>query len=596
MLSVTFAQNQSESGEVSLKNSLQVSFKGISFTADDVTPAVLSLDDGTSLPVSLLSYSEPTPLSIAFDFTGDVSLIFAVSDTDSEAALSLSAKLPENAVGITLNYKPASGFSVTEKTNTRLILNSKNLTYAFTSAKIDEREIFLSSKNSVSYYVAYNPSVEFSFANLDSDMPIMQKSAYDSNIAVLRNDLVSAVNESIKTNQTLSEKAVIAYVSELASRGRYTEAVNSIPDSFKKGNKRTYLSATYFDSLESMYPTLEMHNQNMAEMLKNALSSGSLSIFGVEDFADYLSILPERADIRKILSLPQKFLEQMTLSEACGVLSTYVRLASLHSSLADLLSESATECLSIIEKYCVLSDSSLKIVEKDLPVSNSLALTTGNALIHWGEFNGAEEYTLSGYAIINSVLQEDSLDLLTLSEMYPVLVENPYYPHYKLLSKNQSGVIWAWTCAPSISYSESGNSATLSLNFPKNEVNYAIVSGIRPFSDIEIYGLSFHADARFESYNSSGFIYREAKRALFLKSRHKTETEVVRLSFSPVRAAPSPAPAQPTAQKPEPAPAPAQPTAQKPEPTPAAENSSNSIPTERPVSGAAPASGTEAEE
>ena len=43
LLSISFAQSQNEAGEVSLKNSLQVAFKGISFIADEVNPAQLYL-------------------------------------------------------------------------------------------------------------------------------------------------------------------------------------------------------------------------------------------------------------------------------------------------------------------------------------------------------------------------------------------------------------------------------------------------------------------------------------------------------------------------------------------------------------------------
>jgi len=69
------------------------------------------------------------------------------------------------------------------------------------------------------------------------------------------------------------------------------------------------------------------------------------------------------------------------------------------------------------------------------------------------------------------------------------------------------------------------------VKFDKGESHYAIFSGIPPFIEIEIYGLSYHSDQRFESYNSSGFIYRENTNTLFLKSRQKSETETVRLTF-----------------------------------------------------------------
>ena len=560
LLSASFAQTQNEAGEISLKNSLSVSFKGISFSADEVTPCRLVVldENGTKIEknLSLVSYFQETPLSITFNFAseepekaqfsenlsqnGESSLTFAVSDTDENAALSISARMPENAEGLFLNYKPAAGFSVTDRTRTKLVLNSKNLTYAFTASQIDEKSIFFSPANLVSYYVAYNPSVEFSFANLDPDLPIMQKSNYEANVKNLRAELVSSVENSIKNNQNFSEKSVTAYVAEMALEGKYAEAVSNVPESFKKGNKRTFLSAPFFDSLESTYATLEMHNENMREMLQNAVDSSSISVFALEDFADYINILGETPQVRQILSLPQKILsdeEQLssvTISQTVGILSTYLKLSSLHSTLADSLKECAERCVEIIEQNCNFDDTSLNLFEKNLPVSPSLALMAGNALIQWGEFSSSvasAEYVQAGYALINSILGKKSVDSVTLADIYPILVSNPYYPHCKLLSKTSTDTIWAWTSAQSVSYSMQDGIASLSLTFPKNETNYAIVSGIAPFIDIEIYGLSFHSDPRFEAYNSSGFIYKAAKRALFLKSRHKSETEIIRLSY-----------------------------------------------------------------
>ena len=541
LLSVSFAQSQNETGEISLKNTLQVSFKGIAFSADEVSPAELLLTNETGEftkeKLSLISYEQKNPLSYTFHFTNDTSLTFSVSGTDSSAALSILAEFPEEAEGIYLNYKPTSGFSVTEKTKSKLLLNSKNLTYAFTAAQIDDERIFLSSKNSVSYYVAYDPTVEFNFGTLDSDLIIAQQSTYDANIKEFRNNLVSSVTESIKGNQSLSEKSVIAYVAELASQGRYSEAINKIPDSFKRGNKRTYLSAPYFDTLDLMYPTLEMYLDNMNEMLSNAIETSSLSIFTVDGLAEYLDILSDSSNARNLLTLPEALLEdetnaeQIKLAQVSGILCTYLKLASLHSGLAELLRNSALKCLEIIEASCVLNDSLLTLNEKDVPVSNFLALSTGNALIQWGEFNNVPEYSRAGYAIINSILSVNSLDAITLADIYPILVENIYYPHYKVLERTANETIWAWTCAPTVSYSVQNKVATISVTFPRSEINYLIINGIKPFDEIEIYGILFHSDPRFESYNSSGFIYRDNKNALLIKSRHKSGTENIRLTY-----------------------------------------------------------------
>lgn len=543
LLSISLAQSQAEDGSISLKDNFTVNFKGISFFSDEANPASLIFSD-KSRPLVLVSYEQPTSLSYKFNFsdgdsnssaTSATSLTFSVSDTTSSASLSVSAEIPKNASALVLNYKPASGFSVTDKTRTKLQLNSKNLSYVFSGSKISDETVTFTKSNETAYYSIYNPEAVFTFASVDSEMAISQKSTFDENISQLKSNLISQVASAIQNSQSLTEKTYIAYVAELASRGRFAEAVSYVPNSFKRGNQRTYLSAPYFDTLETMYPSLAMHNSNLSEMISNAISTKNLNVFTTENLADYLNIISDAQKIHKFLTLPKEFLSNpenhLTLSQAAGILDVYVKLSSLHSNSADLLSSVIDKCLEVIQESCVLNDSTLTLHDKDSIASTELSLQTGNVLVQLGDFNSSDDLKHTGYALINTVLAGTSLDANALGNAYPVLISNPVYPHFEVLSRTESNVVWAWTCAQDISCSQSGSSASITIQFNKNDSHYVIFNGIQDFTEIEIYGLSFHSDPRFETYNSSGFIYRSGTKTLFLKSRHKTEKEIVRLTF-----------------------------------------------------------------
>jgi hypothetical protein len=43
--------------------------------------------------------------------------------------------------------------------------------------------------------------------------------------------------------------------------------------------------------------------------------------------------------------------------------------------------------------------------------------------------------------------------------------------------------------------------------------------------------MKFRTDPRFETYNSSGYVYNARTKTLFLKYRHKSETEIVKLIY-----------------------------------------------------------------
>ena len=56
--------------------------------------------------------------------------------------------------------------------------------------------------------------------------------------------------------------------------------------------------------------------------------------------------------------------------------------------------------------------------------------------------------------------------------------------------------------------------------------------GIEEFESIYIYDLKFRTDHRFETYNSSGYIHKKDSNTLLLKSRHKSEVEIIRLIYA----------------------------------------------------------------
>ncbi len=81
----------------------------------------------------------------------------------------------------------------------------------------------------------------------------------------------------------------------------------------------------------------------------------------------------------------------------------------------------------------------------------------------------------------------------------------------------------------------------MGVKFPVNNTHYMIIKGIEPFTGIQLYGVNFRTDPRFESYNSSGYVYDSTTKTLLLKMVHRTETENVVLIYR------QPEPVQPAA-------------------------------------------------
>ncbi len=545
LLRVSLAQTQNQDGSTSLKDSLQVSFNGISFSSDENSPAKITLSEQNKIEnLTLVSYEQPTPLAYRFNFadkSGKISsLLFSVSDTTPKAILSVNAELADNASEISFPYKPASGFTVTKKFAAKEIISSKNQHYSFAAAKIDDKTVSLTRTNQVALYSTYNPSSVFEFSSIPKESPFAQESTYESLLDKYKEKLISEVTDSFKTPSQLSEAGVAAFVSEMYAQGKYRDAISHVPESFKKGNRMTYLTTPFFGSLEAMNASLAAHNDNMREMIANAVESGSINIFSSEDLAEYIYFAGETPAIKTLLDLPGKIVEEkeqsakeeeaFTVAQAAGIMHAYMRLKSLAPALAEKLASVLPHCVTAIQSRCLLGETSLTIVENDTPVPPLLALEAGATLISYGKAAGLDDVKTGGLAIANTALSQN-LDLITMATAYPLVTKNPNYPHYAVLYRQNGKNIWAWTISDKITYEEKNGIGTIRTKFPVGETQHLIINGISNFGKIEIYNMSYHSDIRFERYNTSGFNYRDNSKTLFIKSRHKSEYEQVTLYY-----------------------------------------------------------------
>ncbi len=534
-LHVTLAQVQDSNGVISLKNTLQVSFKGITISADDVNPAQLFVSNSQEpVPLMLLSWAQPTPLSCVFYFTDNTSITFSLSDDTQDPSLSISASIPKQATGLSLSYKPQSGYSVTEQTSVRQLLNSKKLSYVMTAPIIKETQFTLNNNSGLNLAI-YNPKTLFTYPAVNQSSVQSLEDTYTATISAYRDLIVSSVTSAMHDISSLTETSVIAYVAEMGIRGKYTEAINRIPDSFKKGSKRTYLSAPFFNSLVTTNQSLVMANKNLSEMVANAIQFNSLDIFSVNMIAEYM-LRENNSSIHSLVSILQDITDdQLTLENATGIINTYCVLAKASSPYAPLFTNAVEQSLKKIESAIIQKDDGQLILSlNEQNVSFIQSIETGSALREYGLLSDGSIYIACGNSIINSAFENEvNFDTRALSELYPVLIkDNTYYPHFEIIGKNKDKTIWAWTSASSIVYNENGSSATINISFKQGDTQYLIINNIKPFIGIDIYGMAFHTDPRFEIYNSSGYVYNANTNTLFLKSRHKSTVEQIKLTYS----------------------------------------------------------------
>lgn len=533
-LHIVLLESAADDNSVSLKNKFTVSFNGITFSGND-EKSVRMMTGNSSRAVSLVSWEKTSPLSCILHFTQGVDIQFSVSDDTSLAFLNVRAKIPQNADFVVIPYSFSVGSAVVAISDSRIQVTNKKVSWELNASEIEDNMLVVSRKEPVASYVHIDKNRSFSFA-MANGLDAASETAYINIIEDLKNNLISSFPQSLSDTSPLSEQEAVSYVAVMAEKGRYNEAVDAVTQSFKKSTSRTYLSAPFFNNLSVTSESLFRQMQSYSDMIQAAAETGTYDVFTVKNLADYMCIHPGSSAIHKLLqSTAESELEGITVLQASGILSVYADLYEKNSELAAMLSGAAGKCISKIENSCSFDDSRITIAEKGTLLSVINAAGAGDALLRYGKITGNADYAAGGRLILHSYLKDSSsFDLRTLSELYPAVVHtNMYYPHYEIMAFDNGQAVWAWTCANNISYeNDNAGAITLAIDFPLSYTHYVIISGIQQFKTIYIYNMAFRSDYRFETYNSSGYVYRQDRSTLLLKSRHRSEIETIRLIYT----------------------------------------------------------------
>ena len=536
-LRLQLVETQSDSQQRLLKNTFQATYKGLNIFADDQSPVTITKADDTVQPVSLYSWKEIDASNFTLYFDQAIALHFSIKTDDTGDFLSIEAELPEDTKNIAISYKPTSGYLVTEQNTRRLIISSKQQQYEVSAAEITSSHLVLSDMEQFATYNTFDPLYGFEFSMVNA-LPLSAETTFVETISKFKTDFIQLASQSLSEIST--EQMVVAYVAAMAENRQYREAINKIPSSLKTGSRRTFLSAPYFNSLTAMNPSLQRHMENRRSMIDYAIQQKSLDIFTIQDLAQVLCTMEGNGLVEELLAMPASLADfNPSVAQAAGILDTYTQLVALNRNLSVGLQPILNNCLEIIAAACMLENNIIRLEENDaaLPILDSISV--GMSLISYGQLTGNIDYRATGNLIVNSyITPEVSSNLHIMTELYPIVVpNNPYYPHIQIIADaSMSGnntPVWAWTVARDTSYvRDSEGNATITLDFPSGQTHHAIINGIRPFRRIDIYDISFRTDPKFESYNSSGYVFDAETQTLLLKSLHKVQREAIKFYYA----------------------------------------------------------------
>lgn len=533
-LHITLLESTAEDNSVSLKNKFTISFSGITFSANGDKPVKIKTNNSEK-SIALLSWEKISSLSFVLKFTQNINVKFSLSDDSAKAFLNVQATLPSSISSISFPYTLSAGSTVSSLGDSKIQIMNKKISWELNAYEIGDNFVILSRKEPVASYAYIDKTKSFSFAIAES-IDNAKETNYINIIENFKNNIIQNFEQISPDSTSVMEQEAVSYVAVMAEKNKYNEALDKVPQNFKKGSSRTYLSAPYFNNLLVTSESLNRQIQSYSDMIKLASETGSYDVFNVKNIADYMCMHPSSETMRKLLrNTASSEMKNINVVQAAGILGVYVDLYDKNLELANLLQGALKACIDKIENCCNLDDNRITIAENGTLLSVINAVQVGDSVLRYGKIAKNPMYEAGGYLILNSYLKESSsFDLRTLSEIYPIVIHNnKYYPHFDIMSFENGRAIWAWTCANNINYENDNSGAiTLSVDFPLSYTHYIIINGIPLFKSIYIYDMAFRTDPRFETYNSSGYVYQADKQTLLLKSRHRSEIETIRLIYT----------------------------------------------------------------
>ena len=541
-LQISMAKAEDAANPDALQNKLEVSYNGLTLHTDDQNSIkIIQKDEQVAKNLKLINYEE-SELQYTFNFTEDVNIVVMLTKDDADSPLTIYADVPKDVTDLYIPFNIGFNLKILKEENNRIVLEGKKQNWSISAAEIAKNYLHFTYADNLAHYAIYDETQKFTFDMLTA-LASAEKSAFDNTVSTITSNLITSFKASLNDN-SFTEQSVVAYIAAMAQNGNYKTAIDDIPSDYKKSDTRTYLSAPFLNSLANMNTKLDEAVKESQAAIKNAAASGSFDIFTTQNLAARMCIYPEKADVVAILrNASLSDLSSANIAQISGIMRTYVELKALNNEYASSLQPAMENCVARLTLACTFENDVLTISDNDTFLSVVQAAEAGISLLRYGIIADNDTYIRAGRVIVNSYLAESSsFDLRTLTTLYPLLAyDNTFYPHIQYIHGSGKDIMWSWTCATDIKYQKDDDgSLILTINFPLEHTHYVILKGIPAFEQIFIYDMAFRTDPRFETYNSSGYVYKSDSKTLLLKSRHKSENEDIRMSYTPV---PKPAPA-----------------------------------------------------
>lgn len=569
-LSVTATYPKAERGKASAPEKVRISYAGMTIELAESAGAELVGVGGAAKSLKPL-FVEAVPGGAKVGLSAGVELLATV-ESDGRERFTLSAGLPSSTSASSLRLSLSSRSAVPYVSGGKLVLSSGanvfDVALSLANLDRDRGRIVLDASAQGLGSLTISRAVKIASKPARQQETTVAREAVDASafaalikpwkdkawagLSSARLDTAALVWKNPDGTASFSEKALAAYFAESLERGSFAAAYEIGKDAKKKWpEKLGSLSAPYIGGLMPRMRAQESADAAELARIAQLASSGSPALCEKEGLIRFvLDRAPREQSDAVLASLAALDIPSLTLRQAVGLLGCVSESLELIDAAANPLSNRSAAAERIAAATRAVPEGFFLVAAEDGSCDLRLSALAGRYLVAYGERAGRKDMVGIGQGLIagaaaladdwgfapgrltlRSGAIEQRMGSLSPEELYPIIADNPYYPREISFYREAGRGVWAWTCAPAVTYRKDEALVVFAAKFPAESSHYMALYGIEPFSTIQLYGIDYSADRQFEIYNASGYVFEAGRKALYLKMKHKRETEDVRLFY-----------------------------------------------------------------
>lgn len=471
-----------------------------------------------------------------------------------EETLRATASFARGTTELRVPYRPMRSSRIADLGNGKSAVVFGGDSFTFSSASVDAEKRVASLKPSASSfsYGKIVPKKGFSPADFISPTAY-DDSSYDG-VRFRWLDQAYAAWERSMTAEP-DEDTVISYTAESARRGNYRSAVATAPKLFVDGRSRGYRSAVYYGRLDEALRSLLAAERETLGRISRMANERNAELFVEPELIAYVSVRASKTLADDIAAFARSVDPATTTPAlAVGYIECWTDWALFRPDQANPFDKLVDQARFVLSGLFRKAGNGAVLLVSGTKADTAFSLRAGRALIKSASVSKDRSWSDLGRTLIVSALSfSDASGSLPAELAYSegsssfvpapatgrlpatrvlkfAVAETSLPRAVPLLVDSGGTAVWAWSSVP-VRARQEGPVLDISADFPVGETHYLLIRGIRPFSKLQLYGIDFRTDPRFERYDSSGWAYSPSEQSLLVKMKHKSPTERIRIYY-----------------------------------------------------------------